>query len=153
MATGIQAAWSTTPATNATADSQLGPREGWAPSVVNDTIRSIMSIIKKLVLDWQGGLVTGGSSTAYTVTTQGGIALTDGMSVTCRIHVTNGVAPAFERGYLGLNCNSDAPGDGGPGRLPRGRQYPHVHLLRIIGSVDCACQAHALEHVRTPCRA
>lgn len=102
MATGIQAAWSTTPATNATADSALGPREGWAPSVVNDTFRSMMAMVKKLVLDWQGGLVTTGTSTAYVLTPEASFdPLTNGMAFTCRMSATNGAAPTFNVGSTG----------------------------------------------------
>ena len=95
MATGVQNAWDTTPANNATADTGVNWREGQAPSTVNDSVRSMMSLVKKLVKDWQGGLVTAGSSTAYTLTTNETLALADGVSVVCRMSVTNGAAPTL----------------------------------------------------------
>lgn len=107
MATGITNAWSTTPADNATADTALGPREQWAPSVVNDTIRTMMAMIKKISLDFHGGSVTGGSSTAYILTTNEVLALADGVSVTCRMHAANGAAPTLNvdgTGAVAIQC-------------------------------------------------
>lgn len=110
MATGVQNAWSTTPATNATADSAINAREGWAPSVVNDSVRALMSVVKKWVLDWQGALVTGGSSTAYTLTTNETLTLADGVSVTCRMSATNGASPTLNVDSTGAVAIQSAQG-------------------------------------------
>jgi hypothetical protein len=43
-----------------------------------------MTLVKKWRKDWQGGLVTGGASTAYTLSTNETITLADGPSP-CRL--------------------------------------------------------------------
>jgi microcystin-dependent protein len=66
VATGLHL-WSRTAATNATADSSINWAEGQAPSSVNDSARAMMARIA----EWRddlGGITTGGTSTAYTLT-------------------------------------------------------------------------------------
>jgi microcystin-dependent protein len=96
MATGAQNAWSTTPATNASADTGINGAEGQAPSTLNDAIRGVMAGVAKLIKDWRGGLVTGGTSTAYTLTTNEGLTLADGVKVSARLNATNGAAPTLD---------------------------------------------------------
>lgn len=60
--------WSQTAATNATADATINWAEGQAPSSVNDSARAMMAATAKYRDDIAGGITTGGSSTAYTVT-------------------------------------------------------------------------------------
>ena len=60
--------WSQTAATNASVDSTINYAEGQAPSSLNDSGRGVMAGIAKYRDDIAGGIVTGGSSTAYTVT-------------------------------------------------------------------------------------
>lgn len=60
--------WSRTAATNATADSTINFAEGQAPSSVNDSARAVMAAAAKYRDDISGAIVTGGSATAYTVT-------------------------------------------------------------------------------------
>ena len=93
---GLQEHWSLTPGTNQTADPAVNQRERMAPSQVNDAIRQIMARLKAFALDTSGSLVTGGTATAYTLTTNEGFtALVNGLSVTVRMHATNGAAPTF----------------------------------------------------------
>ena len=61
-------AYSTTAASN-NASPPNGAPEGWAPSAVNDTIREIMAGIARFYQDTDGGLVTAGTATAFTLTT------------------------------------------------------------------------------------
>jgi len=69
-------AWSTTAATNATADGTINWAEGQLPSTVNDSARAMMARWAAW-LDQIGGTVTyGGSSNAYTATSPSGHALT-----------------------------------------------------------------------------
>jgi hypothetical protein len=69
-------AWSTTAATNATADTTVNWAEGQLPSTVNDSARAMMARWAAW-LDQIGGTVTyGGSSNAYTATSPSGHALT-----------------------------------------------------------------------------
>jgi microcystin-dependent protein len=93
---GLQQHWSTTPAQNATADSAVNWREGQSPSTVNDSARQMMARFKAFVADTAGSLVTGGTSTAFTVTTNEVFtALVDGLAVTVRMHAANGATPTF----------------------------------------------------------
>jgi microcystin-dependent protein len=65
MATGLYN-WSQTPGSNATATYTWA--EGQAPSSINDSARGIMADVAKYRDDIAGAIVTGGTSTAYTVT-------------------------------------------------------------------------------------
>lgn len=85
--------WSQTAATNATADATINLREGQAASTLNDAVRGVMAAIAKWRDDLAGIIDTGGSATAYTITTNQGLtALTDGFTVAARLHATNGYA-------------------------------------------------------------
>jgi microcystin-dependent protein len=93
---GLQENWSLTPGANQTADASVNLREGMAPSQMNDAVRQIMARLKAFALDTSGSLVTGGSAAAFAVTTNEGFtALVDGLSVTTRMHATNGLDPTF----------------------------------------------------------
>lgn len=69
MATGIQV-WAKTAsvASNGSADSGINFAEGQSPGSVNDSCRMVMARLADLYAD-MGGITTGGSSTAFTVTT------------------------------------------------------------------------------------
>jgi len=60
--------WSRTAGSNATADSTINWAEGQAPSSVNDSSRAMMARTAEYRDDISGAIVTGGTSTAYTVT-------------------------------------------------------------------------------------
>lgn len=79
MATGV-ASWSKTAATNASADSAINWAEGQAPSSVNDSARALMASVAKWRDDICGTITTGGTSTAYTVTTNQVFATASAMS-------------------------------------------------------------------------
>lgn len=86
MAQGIQV-WSQTAATNATADSAVNWAEGQAPSSVNDSARAMMASVAKWRDDNNGTLVTTGSGSAYTVTSnQVSTGLVDGYTIAVRFH-------------------------------------------------------------------
>lgn len=88
--------WSTTAADNDDADVTVNVREGWAPRIVNNSIRALMAAVAKFRDDISGALTTGGSSTAYTVTTnQVFTSLVDGLSIWLRFHVASGTNPTF----------------------------------------------------------
>src|SRR6185312_8868999 len=59
--------WSQTAAADATADSTINWAEGQPPSSVNDSARAMMAATAKYRDDIAGAIVTGGTSTAYTV--------------------------------------------------------------------------------------
>lgn len=98
MATGVQS-WSKTAATNATADSNVNWAEGMAPSAVNDSSRGEMASVAKWRDDIGGTLTTGGTSTAFTLTTNqgspGSAALMSGMMYCFIPHATSGAAPTL----------------------------------------------------------
>lgn len=60
--------WSQTASADATADSTINWAEGQAPSSVNDSARAMMAATAKFRDDIAGAIVTGGTATAYTVT-------------------------------------------------------------------------------------
>lgn len=97
MATGV-ASWSTTAATNSTADSAVNWAEGQAPSSVNDSGRAMMASVAKWRDDISGTITTGGTSTAYTATTNQSFATAAAMSgaLLCIIpHATSGATPTL----------------------------------------------------------
>src|SRR5215208_1265660 len=99
MATTGVPLWSTTAASNATADPAVNWAEGMAPSAVNDSARAMMASVAKWRDDVYGitaGLSTGGTSTAFTVTTNASYATAAVMSgaiFTIIPHTTSGAAP------------------------------------------------------------
>ncbi len=101
MATQGVPTWSTTAVTNSTADPAINAAEGMAPSALNDAIRAVMASIAKYRDDLSGstaGLTTGGSSTAYTVTTNSTFATAAAMSgaiFTITPHATSGASPTL----------------------------------------------------------
>jgi hypothetical protein len=98
MATGANV-WSRTAATNATADSAVNWAEGQAPSSVNDSARAMMASVAMWIADsGSGGNTTGGTSTAYTLTSKQGFAsLTamDGRRFTVFFHTACGATPTL----------------------------------------------------------
>lgn len=86
--------YSATAASNATVGS-INWAEGQAPSTVNNSARELMAVERAHLTD-QSALTTGGTSTAYTVTTTSVFAaLTDGMTLALRMHTASGAAPTL----------------------------------------------------------
>jgi hypothetical protein len=106
MPTGV-ASWSQTAADNASADSTVNWAEGQAPSSVNNSARAQMASVAKYRDDTAGSLKTGGSSTAYTLTTNQGfttLAALSGQELTIRFDSTNGAAPTLNVDSLGAKA-------------------------------------------------
>ncbi|MEH2534422.1 microcystin-dependent protein [Bradyrhizobium sp. AZCC 1588] len=105
--------WSQTAASNATADSAIGWAEGQAPSSVNDSARSMMAVLKKHDDDISGAIVTGGTSTAYTVasySTFDSLAHMSGQMIAFTPHTTNGATVTLNVDGLGAKPLRSAPG-------------------------------------------
>lgn len=85
--------WSKTAASNATADATIGWSEGQAPSSVNDSARAMMARTAEYRDDIAGAIATGGTSTAYTVTSNqvfDSLAHMNGAMIAFTPHATNG---------------------------------------------------------------
>jgi microcystin-dependent protein len=96
--------WSRTAASNATADNTINWAEGQSPSSINDSARAMMARLADWRQDVSGTITTGGTSTAYTVTsnqTFDTLAHLDGAMIGFIPHVTNGTAPTLNVDGLG----------------------------------------------------
>lgn len=88
MGTGAQV-WSETAGNNATSDSNVNWAEGMAPSQVNDSARAEMASFAKWRDDNSGALVTGGTTTAFTITSnQVSTGNTNGYTIAARFNAT-----------------------------------------------------------------
>lgn len=89
MTTGLRI-WSKTAATNNSVDSNINWAEGMAPSAVNNSARAQMASAAKWRDDNSGTLVTSGSTTAYTVTSnQVSTGYLDGDTIAVTFHAAN----------------------------------------------------------------
>lgn len=96
--------WSQTASADATADSTINWAEGQSPSSVNDSARAMMAAIAKYRDDTSGAIVTGGTSTAYTLTSYQGFDNTShlrGQLIAFVPHATNGGACTLNVDGLG----------------------------------------------------
>lgn len=114
--------WSQTASDNDDADVTVNLREGWAPRIVNNSIRALMAAVAKYRDDMSGSLVTGGTSTAYTVSSnQVFTSLLDGITVVVRMNATNGANPTLNVDNLGARQIRAVYGTNIPtGSLPAG---------------------------------
>ena len=97
MATGVHS-WSTTAASNATSDSNVGWAEGMSPSAVNDSSRAEMASVAKFYADINGSITTGGTSTAFTITSNQSFASVSAMDnaiIAFIPNATSGAAPTL----------------------------------------------------------
>src|SRR5436305_172612 len=107
--------WSKTAVSNATADSTINWAEGMAPSAVNDSARAQMAAEKKFFNDALSMAHTaGGTSTAYTLTTDSGfdtLAHLDKQVLTLVPNVASGASPTLNVDGLGAKpINGPASG-------------------------------------------
>lgn len=96
--------WSQTAASDATADPTINWAEGQSPSSVNDSARAMMAATAKYRDDNSGALITGGTSTAYTLTSNqvfSSKALMNGAEISFTISLTNGASPTLNVDGLG----------------------------------------------------
>jgi hypothetical protein len=94
--------WSTTAATNSTADSSINFAEGQAPSTVNDSARSLMAGVAKWRNLLNGSKTTGGAANVQTLTT--GLSyssLPDGLMVLVKAGFTNTASTTLNTDAIG----------------------------------------------------
>lgn len=104
--------WSRTASADATADSTINWAEGQAPSSINDSARAMMAATAKFRDDISGAIVTGGTSTAYTVASYQGfdtLAHLDGQMIAFTPHATNGATVTLNVDSLGAKPLRAAP--------------------------------------------
>jgi microcystin-dependent protein len=104
--------WSQTAASNATADTSVNYSEGQSPSSLNDSARAAMASLAKWRDDISGAITTGGSSTAYTVTSYSAfdsLAHMSGQMIGFVPHATNGATVTLNVDGLGAKPLRPAP--------------------------------------------
>ena len=105
--------WSKTAENNATADPSINWQEGQAPSSVNNSGRAMMASIARHRDDVTGAIVTGGTATAYTVTSYEAfdtLTRLNGQIIAFTPHVTNGATVTLNVDSLGARPLRSAPG-------------------------------------------
>lgn len=114
--------WSKTADSNNSIDDTVNWREGQSPGSVNGSARAMMAAIAKWRDDMSGNVVTGGTATAYTVTSnQVFTELADGISITVRMHATNGSSATLNVDSLGAKPIANVYGSAMTyGALPSG---------------------------------
>ena len=104
--------WSQTAASNATADPSINWQEGQAPSSVNNSARAMMASVAKHRDDIAGAIVTGGTATAYTVSSYEAfdtLTRLGGQIIAFTPHVTNGTTVTLNVNSLGAKPLRSAP--------------------------------------------
>lgn len=102
-----------TPGNNATADATINWAEGMAPSAVNDSARGMMTAVAKYRDDINGTITTGGTSTAYTVTSNQvftTLALMNGAMIAFIPHTNCGATVTLNVDTLGAKPLRTSPG-------------------------------------------
>src|SRR6476659_10202145 len=105
--------WSKTAASNASADSTVNWAEGQSPSSVNDSARAMMASVAGWRDDISGTITTGGSSTAYTLTSNqvfDSLAHMNGAMISFYPHATNGASATLNVDGLGAKPLRTSPG-------------------------------------------
>jgi microcystin-dependent protein len=129
--------WSRTAASNATADSTVNWAEGMAPSAVNDSGRAMMASTAAFRDDIAGAIATGGTSTAYTVTSYqvfDTLAHLNGQIIAFTPHTTNGATVTLNVDGLGAKPLRSAPSV----ELPAGVLVQGTPYVALYNSSDAA---------------
>ncbi len=105
--------WSRTAATNANIDTTINFSEGQLPSTLNDSSRALMAAAAKWRDDIAGAITTGGTSTAYTVSSYqvfDSLADMSGQLIAFTPHTTNGATVTLNVDGLGAKPLRPSPG-------------------------------------------
>lgn len=133
--------WSKTAASNSSADTNINWAEGMAPSAVNDSARAMMASAAGYRDDIAGAIVTGGTSTAYTVTSNqifDSLANMSGHLIAFSPHATNGATVTLNVDGLGAKPLRSAPSVDLPaGVLIQGSPY-----LALYNNSDAVWYLH-----------
>jgi len=123
--------WSRTAASNSTADAQVNWAEGQAPSSVNDSARAMMASLAGYRDDIAGAIATGGTSTAYTITSYqifNSLANMANQVIAFTPHTTNGATVTLNVDGLGAKPLRSSPGVELPaGSLIEGTPYTALY--------------------------
>lgn len=133
--------WSRTAASNATADASVNWAEGMAPSAVNDSARAMMASAAGYRDDISGAIATGGTSTAYTVTSYqvfDTLAHMDGQMIAFTPHATNGATVTLNVDGLGAKPLRSAPSV----ELPAGVLVLGTPYVALYNYSDAAFYLH-----------
>lgn len=133
--------WSRTAASDATADPSINWAEGMAPSGVNDSGRGMMAAVAKYRDDISGAIATGGTSTAYTVSSYQSfdtLAHLDTNMIAFTPHATNGATVTLNVDGLGAKPLRSAPSV----ELPAGVIVQGTPYLALYNNTDQAFYLH-----------
>ncbi len=129
--------WSRTAGSNATADPTINMAEGMAPSAVNDGIRAQMARLREYGDDIAGAIVTGGTATAYTVSSYQSftsLSVMNGQILAFTPHVTSGATVTLNVDGLGAKPLRSAPN----AELPAGVLIQGTPYLVLYNNADQA---------------
>ena len=133
--------WSQTASADASADSTINWAEGMSPAGVNDSGRAMMAAMAKFRDDITGAIVTGGTSTAYTVLSYqqfDSLPHLDGKEIAFTPHTTNGAIVILSVDGLGDKpLRSASVADLLPGVLVQGTPY-----VAVCNNADGAFYLH-----------
>ena len=138
--TGI-AWWSRSAASNASADPTINFAEGQAPSSVNDSARALMASAANWRDDIAGAIVTGGTSTAFTVTSYSAydnLTRLNGQLIAFTPNATNTGASTLNVDGLGAKPLRSATGV----EIPSGTLIAGTPYLAFYNNSDGAFYLH-----------
>lgn len=127
--------WSQIAASDASADPSINWAEGMSPAGVNDSGRAMMAAVAKYRDDIAGAIVTGGTSTAYTVASYqqfDSLVNLGGKEIAFTPHATNGATVTLSVDGLGNKPLRSAPG----AELPSGVLIQGTPYVAAYNSAD-----------------
>lgn len=134
--------WSRTASSNSSADATIDWAEGMAPSTVNDSGRAMMAAAAKYRDDISGAIETGGTSTAYTVSSYqsfSALSTMDGKVIAFTPHTTSGATVTLNVDSLGAKPLRSAPSV----ELPAGVLVEGTPYLATYNNTDAVWYLHS----------